>query len=276
MITRAQENALVAAVRSVSADIIKPRFRNLDAGAIDTKAGPDDLVTEADKAAEIALTAAARDILPGCAVVGEEAVSADRTILGQIASAQTCVIIDPIDGTWNYAKGVGIYGVILAVVQNGETVFGLLYDPNHDDWVLARKGGGAWFCRDGHERRLHVGDAPKTLEEAFGFVQMYLYPPADRDGIAAALPPFRRTYILRCSCHEYRMLAEGTADFGLNGMLNPWDHAAGVLALQEAGGVAKLVDGTPYAPTMTEGRLLTAKSPALWDLLAAQFATVRN
>ena len=105
-----------------------------------------------------------------------------------------------------------------------------------------------------------------------GFVGLYLYGKADQARIAETLPAFRRTYSLRCSCHEYRMMAQGRADFVLNGMLNPWDHAAGVLALQEAGGIARLLDGTPYAPAMTEGLLLTAGNAALWDRLAGLWA----
>ena len=64
------------------------------------------------------------------------------------------------------------------------------------------------------------------------------------------------------------MLTSGSADFCLNGMLNPWDHAAGVLCFREAGGVARLLDGTEYVPTMTNGLLLTAANERVWSELA--------
>lgn len=267
--------AIVEAVRRVSKGEIVPRFRSLGTGDVDTKSHADDLVTVADKAAERALGAEIAAILPGARIVGEEAVSDDRGLLLGLRDAGLSVIVDPIDGTWNYANGVSIYGVILAVVDHGETVMGLLYDPTGDDWIVALKGEGAWYVRPGAApRRLRAASPASGLSDAYGFVGLYLYPKPEQALIAATLPKFRRTNSLRCSCHEYRMLTEGRAHFALNGMLNPWDHAAGVLALREAGGVARLIDGTEYSPTMTEGRLLVAGSDALWHALADLYAVL--
>ena len=269
----AEEAALIEAVREVARAEILSRFRALDTADIDAKSAPDDLVTVADKAAEAALGARFAEILPDARIIGEEAVAANPGILAGIKETGLTVIIDPIDGTWNYANGLATFGVIVAVVADGETVLGLLYDPSGDDWVIARKGGGAWYDGAGRTpRRLSASAAPPALGETMGFVGLYLYGKADQARIAETLPAFRRTYSLRCSCHEYRMMAQGRADFVLNGMLNPWDHAAGVLALQEAGGIARLLDGTPYAPAMTEGLLLTAGNAALWDRLAGLWA----
>ena len=272
-LTEDQIDGLIQAVRKTAKTEILPHFRNLDVAAVDTKSAVDDLVTIADRASEVAIAAAARRILPGTAIVGEEAVAEDPSLLKQIGAADRCVIIDPIDGTWNFAKGVATFGVILAVVEDGQTVFGLLYDPICDDWIMATKDGGAWFCRPGvTPRRLQLTGQPERLEDAFGFIALYLYSQEWRPQIAAQLPGFLRTYSLRCSCHEYRVMAEGHAAFNLNGMMNPWDHAAGVLIMQEAGGTIQLIDGTPYSPTMTEGRLLAAATPKLWDLMAERFS----
>ncbi len=265
----AEEAALIEAVRQVARTEITPRFRSLGGGEIDAKGAPDDLVTVADRASEAALSAAVTEILPDARIVGEEAVSADPGVLDHVVHAGRTVVIDPIDGTWNYANGIATYGVILAVLDAGQTVMGLLYDPAGDDWVIARKGGGAWFARPGAApQRLSVSEAPGGLGERFGFVGMYLYDKSGQARIARTLPRFRRTMSLRCSCHEYRMLAQGRSDFMLNGMLNVWDHAAGVLALEEAGGVARLLDGRDYTPGLREGLLLTAANEALWSDLA--------
>jgi len=272
-LTEAQQNALIDVLRHSAREAILPYFRKLDTGQIAAKTGPDDLVTVADHATEALIAEAARRILPGAPVVGEEAVAADPSLLDHVGDAEQCLIVDPVDGTWNFAHGLTVFGVILAVVERGETVFGLLYDPIVDDWILTRKGGGTWFCRPRRPPvRLEVGHDPGSLSESFGFVEMYLYPQAERPVLAETLTRFRRTGSLRCSCHEYRTLAHGFADFSLNGRLNVWDHAAGVLAVQEAGGVARLLDGREYSPAMREGRLLLAKTERLWSALAETFS----
>ncbi|WP_299395458.1 inositol monophosphatase family protein [Pelagibius sp.] len=270
-LTRRQEDALIALLRDVAKAEILPRFRRLATDDIRAKTAPDDLVTEADLAAEAAITAGVRELLPAAAVIGEEAVSADPSLLNGIGGG-LAVILDPIDGTWNFANGLAVFGVILAVAVEGETVFGLLYDPLLDDWVLARKGGGAWFCRPGEEPfRLSVGPAVAP-EEMTGFVPLFTFPRARRPAIAQAITDFRRAPSLRCSCHEYRLLAQGRADFIVNAQLNAWDHAAGVLAVQEAGGHAELLDGRPYDCRLTEGNLLVAKTEASIEALRARFA----
>ncbi len=266
-----QEAALIEAVRRVARAEILPRFRALSAGEIDTKSGPEDLVTVADRAAERALEAAVSEILPEAAFVGEEGVSADPKRLELIGSQDLCVIVDPIDGTWNFAHGLAVFGVILAVVARGQTVFGLIYDPSFDDWIAARRGGGAW--RGGPQQDpvpLALSDGPVRREEAAGFSSLFLYPLPYRRRLAEEFVTWRRVHSLRCSAHEYRLLAQGSADFCLNAMLSPWDHAAGALIMEEAGGVCRLLDGRDYRPTLTEGRLLTARSEALWQALATR------
>ena len=273
-LTAAQSDALIQIVRDVAAKEIRPIFRNLGEGDIDAKSAPDDLVTVADRAAELAITAAVRDLLPDAAIVGEEAVSEDASILDRVGQGQV-VVIDPIDGTWNFANGIASYGVILSVIEDGQTVFGLLYDPSYDDWIVAHKGQGAWFCNaSGARRRLELTPPPEVAD-CVGYVAMGLFPKADQALMAAQLPAFRRVFSLRCSCHEYRTLSTGAAQFCVNGMLNVWDHAAGVLIYQEAGGVARLLDGRDYDPTMREGLLITAASEALWQDVAQRFSFLK-
>jgi fructose-1,6-bisphosphatase/inositol monophosphatase family enzyme len=270
-LTSAQSDALIQIVRDVAAKEIKPIFRNLSVGDIDSKSAPDDLVTVADRAAELAIAAAVRDLLPDAAIVGEEAVSADKSILDRVGQGQV-VVIDPIDGTWNFANGIATYGVILSVIEDGETVFGLLYDPSYDDWILSRKGQGAWFGNAKGANRQLALDVPPAISDCVGYVGMNLFSKPLQAKIAEQLPAFRRAFSLRCSCHEYRTLSQGASQFCVNGMLNVWDHAAGVLIYQEAGGVARLLDGRAYHPTLREGRLLTAASEELWDKVAEQFS----
>ena len=269
-LTDAQSDAIVDAIRATARAEIVPRFRDLNDADIAAKSTFDDLVTVADRAAEAALTDRIAAILPGDAVIGEEAIADGAASLDAVGRGR-CAVIDPIDGTWNFAHGIASYGVIVAVVEDGETVWGCLYDPSFDDWIAAHRGGGAWFHRNGAARRLHVAQDDAPLDALRGNVALYTYPEADRPALAATLPRFRRSSSLGASVHEYRLMALGGSDFEINGGLNVWDHAAGVLCLREAGGVARMLDGRDYAPTMRRGRLLTARSEGVWESLAEVF-----
>ena len=275
-LTDAQSDAMVAAIRAVAAAEIVPRFRDLSPGETEAKGAFDDLVTVADRAAEVALTAAFRRVLPGDAVVGEEAIS-DGTASADAVGRGRCVVIDPIDGTWNFAHGLANFGVIVAVVEDGATVWGCLYDPSFDDWVMAARGGGAWFHRRGAARRLRTDQAGADMASLRGNLGEYLFPQRDRPGLAALVSRVRRHATLGASVHEYRALCLGASAFCLDGGLNVWDHAAGVLCLEEAGGASRLLDGRAYAPTMGTADLrgsglLNARSPAVWDGLAPEMA----
>ncbi|RYH09322.1 inositol monophosphatase [Tropicimonas sp. IMCC6043] len=266
--TQEQEAALIEAVRKAAREEILPRFRNLGPEGADAKAHAEDLVTEADRRAELSITAAIGDILPGAAVVGEEAVAEDATVLERIGASETCVIIDPVDGTWNFAKGLSTFGVLLAVTHRAETVFGLLYDPLNDDWVMARKGGGAWFCTaDGRRERLDVTRG----DPISGFASPWLLPEEKRVRFFEGLMPYNRVRDLGCACHDYRMLCMGNGRFGFAIKLNPWDHAAGVLALQEAGGEVGMLDGRAYSPTFTSGYMISARDAETLAELRARF-----
>lgn len=223
-----------------------PRFRRLGPEAARAKAAAGDLVTEADLSMEAVLAEGARAVLPGAAVVAEEAVAAEPGLRAAVG-AEFAVIVDPLDGTWNFTHGVAVFGVILAVARWGEPVWGLLYDPLLDDWVVARRAGGAWFGRPGEDLvRLRV--APQAPPEAMtGFVPLFLFPPDRRRAVADAMLAFGRATSLRCACHEHRLLAQGRVHFVVGAGLEPWDHAAGALAVREAGGCAELLDGRAYA-----------------------------
>ncbi|MDQ0454326.1 inositol monophosphatase family protein [Rhizobium paknamense] len=255
-------DGLIEAVREAARRFILPRFRNLTAGEVSSKTAPDDLVTIADREAERFLTQAIGRLLPGAFVLGEEAVSVDADLLRQFPGKDMTVILDPVDGTGNFASGLSLFGVILAVRIGGETIFGLLYDPLMDDWVMAEKGGGAWFCRADHPPLPLRGPSARPLAEAHGLVMLFLHPPDRREALAVRLTRFGRISGLRCSCHEYRLFAFGHADFIAVPTARPWDHAAGVLVAEECG--AEVLSGTAtgdetgYDPTRPERPLIVA------------------
>lgn len=258
---------LMADMRATAQAEIVPRFRAITADAIRAKTAPDDLVTDADIGAERMLTEAAERRFPGALVVGEEAVSTDPGILAKLADAGLAVVIDPVDGTWNFAHGVPLFGSILAVVAGGATVAGLIHYPLTGDFLVARPGQGAWHIgADGATTRLRV--APVVpLDQMHGFVPLHMFPPAYQAALAPRLPRIGRTTTWRCSAFEYRMVATGAMHFSFNAGLSPWDHAAGVLIHAEAGGYGALLTGEPYRPTMVSGRLLLASDRASWHAL---------
>lgn len=255
---------LMGIMREASAGEILPRFRSVTSDSIRAKTMADDIVTDADIASERVISEKLKALLPGITIIGEEAVSDDASILAKLADAELAAVIDPVDGTWHFAHGTPMFGSILAIVSGGETIAGIIHYPVLGDFLVARKGQGAWHvAADGALTRLSVA-APTPVSEMHGFIPLHMFEPDLQTKLAPRLLKFLRVTTWRCSAWEYRMLATGAMSFCLNESLKPWDHAAGVLIHSEAGGYAATMAGEPYRPTMTEGHLLTAPSLASW------------
>ena len=134
-----------------------PRFRNLGPGTVRTKTDALDVVTEADTAAEAAITAGLLRRFPGAVVVGEEAAAADPSLLGCLGDADLAFVVDPVDGTANFADGLPLFAVMAAALVRGEVVAACIHDPLGDDWALALRGEGAWReTPDGRREALRV------------------------------------------------------------------------------------------------------------------------
>lgn len=264
---------VVQAVRAAAKAAVLPRFRALAAGEVARKTGFADLVTVADTEAEAMIAALLAQHWPEVRVLGEEAVAANPALRAEMAGPGWQVIVDPVDGTWNFAKGLALFGMIAAVVQGGVMQFGLLYDPLMDDWVEARAGGPARLVTSTGTRELRVS-TQNDPAQMIGYCPVGLFQGAARQAAALAGLGYGRVTSLRCSCHEYRMLAQGHVEFVLSGPEPyPWDHAAGVLIAEAAGGVARFLDGTPY-DLSRNGVLLVANSEATWARVAADFAAL--
>ena len=265
----AETTRIIGLMRDVAAAEIMTRFGRLAADQIRTKAGPLDLVTDADEAAEAALTAGLARLFPGCAVLGEEAASADPEKFALLKASSPVFVIDPIDGTANYAAGLPLFGVMVALVVNGETEAGFIHDPWRDDTVMAVRGNGAFLVRhDGSRSKLAVAGLTPFDEMVASLSWRYMASPM-REAVLLALPSFGSTIELRCAAHGYRLLAMGQCHAGLFLRTLPWDHAAGVLIFQEAGGHAAQLDGTAWRPDDVQGGLLLACSKASWHDIKA-------
>ena len=241
-----------------------PRFRALSDADISAKSAPDDLVTAADLAAEARITQQLRQAFPNALIFGEEAAAADPSLRDRLADAEIAIIIDPVDGTLNYAHGLALFGVILAVTHYGEPIYGLLYDPVMDDWIVASADATTCYGTPTNSRALRLS---KTVpaNKAGGYIPLGFLPARHRPHIAKLWSDLGKINTLRCSCHEFRMLAQGHVDFVLSVRLTPWDHAAGALVVQQAGGVAKMLDGSVYSPTQRDGYMLAARNASAWS-----------
>jgi fructose-1,6-bisphosphatase/inositol monophosphatase family enzyme len=246
---------------------ILPRFRNLAAGAVRTKSGPLDLVTDADEAAERFITAALRRRFPGCLVVGEEAATADPALLDGLRDAELAFVVDPVDGTANFAAGLPLFGVMAAALVRGEVVAAAILDPIVDDMALALRGRGAWTeAADGVRTDLRVATG-KPLDQMAGAVSWRNMPEPLRSTVCANLKLPAAVWDYRCAAHHYRMAAAGTADFVIFHRLLPWDHAPGWLLHREAGGYAARFDASPYDAARTMGGLICAPDQHAWSAL---------
>jgi fructose-1,6-bisphosphatase/inositol monophosphatase family enzyme len=266
--TRAEIDAVLVLLRKVSATVIMKHFKHLSDEDVRTKSGPLDPVTVADEAAERALTAGLRTLFPDADVIGEESVAADPKLLEKLQVPEKKIwVIDPIDGTANYASDLPLFGVMLALVEADEVLAGFIHDPVCDDTAVAVRGEGAWMLApDGARRKMRVAD-PVPVKQMTGSISWrYMRQPL-RAHVMSRLDRLAGVTDYRCSAHQYRMLAAGHCHMQMFRRLYPWDHAAGFLIHREAGGYARRFDGSEYRPSEIEGGLLLAPDAASWFAL---------
>ena len=265
--TPADVAEIVTLVRAVARSTIMPRFRKLAVADVTAKSGPLDLVTIADEEAETRLGTGFARLFPGCAIVGEEAATRDPTILAVIRTAPLCFIIDPIDGTYNFASGLPLFGVMVAVTEHGRTTAAVIHDPIGDDTAVALAGQGARMeSADGTHAPLRVA-SPAPVSAMAGTVSWRYMPEPTRTRVCTRLPRLGAAWDYRCAAHQYRLMAAGHCHYSVYNRLLPWDHAAGVLLHHEAGGHSARLDGTPYDPSDDTGGLICTPDAASWAAL---------
>lgn len=265
---------LAAILKQAAQQEILPRFRRLDDGMIKTKTGAFDLVTEADTNAERVITAAILAHSPNTLVIGEEAVSANPALLTSSLEDRITIYVDPVDGTANFAGGLPLFAVMAAVVQNGEPVAGVIYDPMGDDFLMAEKGCGTWqVFPDGRRIRMKFAD-PVPLAEMGGLASTGFLPLEQRRIVLGNLAKIKMLGNYRCAGHEYRFAAGGNIHFLMYNKLMPWDHVAGALMMRECGAHVAKFDGSDYRPNDTGGGLLIAPDKDSWDEIKREVFTV--
>lgn len=188
--------------------------------------GHQDLVSIADRAVEDVIRGELAALFPGEAILGEE---------GGGEEADRVWVIDPIDGTFNFLRGVPCWGVVLAYVENGRIQLGLTYDAVHDELFAARRGGGA--RRNGAPIRVSGATSIDTscLALAYSFKQpKESYVDTVRNTLAEGFEHRRMgsTAIQLC------WVADGRCDGFATLLCSSWDCLAGLILVEEAGGVA--------------------------------------
>ncbi|GAA2725651.1 MULTISPECIES: inositol monophosphatase family protein [Streptomyces] len=232
-------------IRKAAATEIVPRFRQLGADEIIEKNGPHDLVTVADRLAEEQLTHALTALLPGSVVVGEEAVHADPRVLTSLGGEAPVWIVDPVDGTRQFVHGDPGFATLVCLAHRGELLASWTYAPALDQLAVARRGGGALL--DGVPLRCgspEPGIALRVATSHFDFTT---------DEEKRVLATLHTEGVAPRPCGsaglEYLHIAQGSLDALAFSWENPWDHAAGLLLVAEAGGASGTVAGEPFRVT---------------------------
>ena len=219
--------------------------------------GDDTLVTEADRAVERLLHARLGDLAPGWSFLGEE------TGLSGDPNAPTWVI-DPIDGTTNFARGIPLWCVSIGAVAGGEPVFGALAVPELGELYWAAKGQGAWKIKDGHTRRLRVHDQlPLAQEDPIAGNTT-----VDRIINFVDVPNRLRNF--GSLAYHLVLLAQGGIVANVAHYHKLYDVAAGLCLCFEAGCEARYLDGRQWhavVSTKSETTPMICAAPQTLDYL---------
>jgi len=233
-----------------------------EAGKFGSEKAANDFVTIADKESEIRLAEGLSVILPEAGIIGEEACATDPAILDRAGEGLNW-IIDPIDGTGNFAAGNPPFGIMIALADGGATLAGWILDPLTGRLCHAMLGGGSHIDGEQVQARESGGELPIAA------LAVYFMTPEERADIQRrSQDRFALVDIPRCAAEQYPRLVLGQNDVSVFARTLPWDHAAGTLFLNEAGGCCQRLDGSPYQVGDTRRGLLGASSPRLWDRAA--------
>lgn len=249
-------------LREVSSEVVIPRFRSLESGEIEHKpseSDPNDIVTVVDHEVEAWMIDVLRGLDPSVPVVGEEGVYADPSLIRVRETSDSYWLLDPIDGTKNFARGEEGFGIMLARVDRGAVTASWIYLPVEDRIFVAELGSGAWV--DGTRIRIASGPlagAPR------GALHLRYMPSEIAERLREVLA--ERVQVapdMGCAAMEYTRILTGAREFAVYHRLHPWDHAPGALLLSEGGGRVEHQDGAPYTPRSTDQVTFVAHDPGL-------------
>lgn len=269
MLAAGDSERVAELMRETAAAELLPRFRNLAREEVRQKR-PGDFVTVADVAAEQRLASGLAKILPGVPVVGEEAVEKEPGLVDLVGRpGESCWVVDPLDGTSNFAAGRDRFAMIVCLVHDANTVAGWILDVPNGRMAVAHKGQGV--ALDGvavHGKR--------PTQPPDGLVGYRIRKEFDRQLSDAQRSKLGSLSTLSCAGREYIEILAGRFSYCLYRMTKPWDHAAGALMMQEAGGAALRFNGAPYRPAdKIDSGIIAAPSAETVSEVRAIFEMVR-
>jgi myo-inositol-1(or 4)-monophosphatase len=247
---------VIAAVKKVAAEEIMPRYLKV----AHQRKSDGSLFTEADLAAQEALSRALRNIYPG-PVVGEEMSQEEQVELWlQGDSGLWCV--DPIDGTSNFVNGLPYFAVSVALMKQGRSVLGVVYDPVADEVFYAERNGGAWLGDERLPIKTHVPHVRNAMANV-DFKRLGKRLAAE----LAANPPYSSQRNYGAGTLEWCYVAAGRVDLYLHGGQKLWDYAAGALILEEAGGrMCTLASDDFWGDDLWHRSVVAARDPGLFQV----------
>jgi myo-inositol-1(or 4)-monophosphatase len=224
------------------------RFR-----AVDHRVKADgSLVTEADTAMQRALRTAMQRHWPEIPLLGEE-MSPTLQHERLADTKRGCWCLDPLDGTSNFAAGLPLFTVSLALIQDDRAVLGLVHDPVRDETFWAESGAGAWL----NGERLHACDAAPPTAETVVIIDLKRLAPGLQRRLLEERPFGSQRNLGSCAL-EWAWLAAGRGHAYIHGGMKLWDYAAGSLILEEAGGYSAAFDGESVFRSNLEPRSVCA------------------
>jgi len=197
-----------------------------------------DAVTEADKASERFILSEIERQYPGHSVQAEES--------GAREGSEYLWLIDPLDGTTNFTHGFPVFGVSLALYKDRRPLAGCVHDPLRKETFFAFKGEGAWL----NGRQINVSSVER-LDRALvatGFPYEKQGPGNNLDNFNRMMPKLMGVRRAGAASLDLAYVAAGRLDGFWELGLKPWDTAAGILLVEEAGGTATDMHGGPYDP----------------------------
>ncbi len=216
------------------------------------------LLTATDQAIQQHIAQLLHTLTPEIPLLGEE-----MSLQQQQAAIQNnsrCWVLDPLDGTSNFATGIPFYALSLALIEAGESQLAIVYDPNRNECFSAQRQRGAW-C---NETPLHT-PPPPPLARCIGLIDGKRLSPQLAHALHTS-PPCHSIRNFGAVALEWCWLAAGRGAIYLHGGQQLWDYAAAQLILREAGGAACDLHGTPPEPLYLGTRgMIAAATPALLD-----------
>jgi len=227
-------------VRNTAIEELLPRFAKVS----ESKKNDGSLITESDLIVQKQVESELYELDPDILFLGEEMSAQEQNTILQNKD-KAIWVLDPLDGTTNFAAGIPYYSVSLALIDKGEIVFGLVYDPERDECFVAEKNNGA-YCLSKGTTTIPLKNETQTIElkDAVACIDLKRLP-GELATRLVSQHPFRSQRSFGGVALDWCWLAAGRFDVYLHGKQNIWDYAAGHLVFTETGGASSTLEGEP-------------------------------